>query len=315
MASVSGKPGHWGSARDGRVALVGAARARKLLGRPTWTRPPHRPTSASCASSCRFSTKRRRSRPARRTAHARPARLTIFVDNGSTDDGPAQIERAGAVLLREPRRGYGYPCLTGARAALERGAEAVVFMEADGTDDPVQVRLLAAPVLCGRTDLVIGSRRAAVRGRQGEMPLHQRLGNDSLALTLRILFGLRLSDDGPFRAVSAALLERLALEDRAYAFPTEMAVKARLARRTHRGGRHALPPARRPVEDRRHLARLAAGRARHHVVSVPAAALGLCYRRRTAPACPRLVALVRRRRDFVTRLEPSMTSSLPLRQA
>lgn len=155
-------------------------------------------------------------------------RLTIFVDNGSRDDGPQQIERAGAVLLREPRRGYGYPCLAGARAAVEAGAEAIVFIEADGTDDPVQVRELAGPVLAGRADLVIGSRRDAVRGRQGEMPLHQRLGNDSLAITLRALFGLRLSDDGPFRAVSAALLERLALEDRAYAFPTEMAVKARL---------------------------------------------------------------------------------------
>ena len=60
------------------------------------------------------------------------------------------------------------------------------------------------------------------------MPLHQRLGNDWLALAVRLLFGLRLSDDGPFRAVSGALLERLALEERAYAFPTEMAVKARL---------------------------------------------------------------------------------------
>ena len=63
----------------------------------------------------------------------------------------------------------------------------------------------------------------------GHMPLHQRLGNDWLALNLRLLFGLRLSDDGPFRAVRTDLLERLRLEERAYAFPTEMAVKARLA--------------------------------------------------------------------------------------
>jgi glycosyltransferase involved in cell wall biosynthesis len=153
---------------------------------------------------------------------------TIFVDNGSRDDGPRQIERAGAVLLREPRRGYGYPCLAGARAAVAAGARAVVFMEADGTDDPAQVPLLVDPVLSGRAELVIGSRRAAVRGRQGHMPLHQRLGNDWLAFALRALFDLRLSDDGPFRAVSGALLGRLALERRAYAFPTEMAVKAQL---------------------------------------------------------------------------------------
>ena len=60
------------------------------------------------------------------------------------------------------------------------------------------------------------------------MPLHQRLGNDWLAFGLFVLFGLRLSDDGPFRAVRLDLLERLRLEERAYAFPTEMVVKARL---------------------------------------------------------------------------------------
>ncbi len=154
--------------------------------------------------------------------------VTIFVDNGSTDQSRRHIERAGATLLGEPRRGYGYPCLTGARAALQTGAAVVIFMEADGTDDPSEAPVLAAPVLAGRADLVIGSRRAAVHGRQGHMPLHQRLGNDWLALALWVLFGLRLSDDGPFRAVSGPLLERLALEERAYAFPTEMAVKARL---------------------------------------------------------------------------------------
>jgi hypothetical protein len=61
------------------------------------------------------------------------------------------------------------------------------------------------------------------------MPLHQRLGNDGLALFLRLLFGLRVTDDGPFRAVRVDLLERLRLEERAYAFPTEMVVKAHLA--------------------------------------------------------------------------------------
>jgi glycosyltransferase involved in cell wall biosynthesis len=155
---------------------------------------------------------------------------TLFVDNGSRDGSPALIEAAGGLVLHEPRRGYGYPCLRGAREAAARGAAAVVFMEADGTDDPAQARYLAEPVVAGVADLVIGSRRAAVHGgATGRMPLHQRLGNDGLALALRVLFGLRLSDDGPYRAVGADLLERLDLEERAYAFPTEMVVKARLA--------------------------------------------------------------------------------------
>jgi glycosyltransferase involved in cell wall biosynthesis len=152
---------------------------------------------------------------------------TIFVDNGSRDGGRELIRAAGAALLREPRRGYGYPCQTGARAAAAAGARAVVFLEADGTDDPSQTRYLVEPVLAGVEDLVIGSRRRAVRGlASGHMPLHQRLGNDWLALNLRLFFGLRLSDDGPFRAVRTDLLGELRLEERAFAFPTEMAVKA-----------------------------------------------------------------------------------------
>jgi glycosyltransferase involved in cell wall biosynthesis len=170
---------------------------------------------------------------------------TLFVDNGSTDGGPSIIAAAGGQVLREPRRGYGYPCLTGARVAAARGARAVVFMEADGTDDPAQVRHLVGPILAGAVDLVVGERRAAVRPRAmpgdwsaacspagldatGRMPLHQRLGNDWLALSLRLLFSLCLTDDGPFRAVRLDLLERLRLEERAYAFPTEMLVKAHL---------------------------------------------------------------------------------------
>ena len=155
---------------------------------------------------------------------------TIFVDNGSADGGPGLIAAAGGELLREPRRGYGFPCLTGARVAAERGARAVVFLEADGTDDPAQSRLLAEPVLAGVADLVVGSRRLAVRGvSPGRMPLHQRLGNVWLAFNLRLFFGLRLSDDSPFRAVRLDLLDRLRLEERAYAFPTEMMVKANMA--------------------------------------------------------------------------------------
>lgn len=156
---------------------------------------------------------------------------TLFVDNGSSDGGPGLIAATSATLLLEPRRGYGYPCLTGARAASARGAEAVVFMEADGTDDPAEVRQLVAPVLAGQADLVVGSRRQAVRGAGGgAMPWHQRLGNKWLALSLRVFFGLRLSDDAPFRAVRLDLLERLRLEERAYALPTEMVVKAHLVR-------------------------------------------------------------------------------------
>jgi len=154
---------------------------------------------------------------------------TLFVDNGSSDGSRDLIVAAGGELMLESRRGYGFPCLAGARTAAARGARAVVFLEADGTDDPAQARFLVEPVLDGAADLVVGSRRLAVRGASaGSMPLHQRLGNDWLAINLRLFFGLRLSDDGPFRAIRLDLLERLRLEERAYAFPTEMVVKAKM---------------------------------------------------------------------------------------
>ena len=155
---------------------------------------------------------------------------TLFVDNGSSDGGPDLILAAGARLLREPRRGYGYPCLTGARAAAARAPA------------PSSSWRPTAPTTRPRCGISSGRSSPASpissSGRGGapcvapppaSMPLHQRLGNDWLALNLRLLFGLRLSDDGPFRAVRTDLLERLRLEERAYAFPTEMAVKARLA--------------------------------------------------------------------------------------
>ena len=193
------------------------------------------------------------------------------------------------MLLHEARRGYGYPCLAGARAAAARGARAVVFMEADGTDDPAQVRHLVGPVLAGVADLVVGSRRQAVHGAaDGHMPLHQRLGNDWLAFSLFVWFGLRLSDDGPFRAVRLDLLERLRLEERAYAFPTEMLVKARLV-----GARIAVRDTRyRPRAGRSkiagHVARHAGRRARHLLVPAAPAAVSASGRRPDpAPALAR----------------------------
>ena len=156
---------------------------------------------------------------------------TLFVDNGSADGGPEldPRRRRGAAARAAPRlrlpvpdrrprgRGRGRP-----RRRLHGGATAPTTRPRPGT----------SPGRCSPASPTssIGSRRRAVRGAAtGRMPLHQRLGNDWLALNLWVFFGLRLSDDGPFRAVRTDLLERLRLEERAYAFPTEMAVKARLA--------------------------------------------------------------------------------------
>jgi len=150
---------------------------------------------------------------------------TLFVDNGSGDRSRAIISAAGARLVDEPRRGYGYPCATGAAQATAEGAAVLVFMEGDGSDDPADVERLARPVLDGTADLVIGSRHEAVRAGGG-MPLHQRAGNVLFRLVAAALYGLRIADNGPFRAVSAGLLRRLQMEQRPFAWPTEMTLKA-----------------------------------------------------------------------------------------
>lgn len=149
----------------------------------------------------------------------------VFVDNGSADGSDCLIERAGGFVIREPRRGYGYACLAGADVCRQRGAVVVVFMEADGTDDPRDLPRLVGPLVAGDVDLMVGSRRQAVR-HTGGMPAHQRWGNAITVACLRALFGVQLPDNGPFRAVRADLLAGLAMEPRAYAWTTEMVIKA-----------------------------------------------------------------------------------------
>jgi glycosyltransferase involved in cell wall biosynthesis len=152
----------------------------------------------------------------------------IFVDNGSRDDSAALIRKADARLLREPRRGYGHACLRGVREARRGGARVVVVMEGDGSDEPRDLARLVRPVAGGACDLMIGSRRAAVR-RGARMPLHQRLGEWATVVALRLLFGIRIPDNGPFRAIRGDLLDHLDMEPRSYSWTTEMVVKAHLS--------------------------------------------------------------------------------------
>ncbi len=135
--------------------------------------------------------------------------------------------------MLEPRRGYDFACAAGVAAARARGAGVVVFMEADGSDDPADLPRLVGPVLAGDVDLMVGSRAQTVR-RDGGMPWHQRAGNAAIMASLRVLFGLRLPDNGPFRAIDLGLLDRLDMRPRGFAWTTEMLVKTRLA-----GGRIA----------------------------------------------------------------------------
>lgn len=147
----------------------------------------------------------------------------VVVDNGSTDDSANQASLAGARVVREPRRGYGYACLAGAKAVKD--TDVIVFLDGDRSDNPEQLEKIASPVLDKRADLVIGSR---IKGKldKGSMPFHGRLGNQFIVFLLRMLYGVKISDIGSFRAIRAQSLFDLNMEQMTYGWPVEMVVKA-----------------------------------------------------------------------------------------
>ncbi len=153
-----------------------------------------------------------------------PVRKIVVVDNGSKDGTGEAASAAGAEVVLEPRRGYGSACLAGLRA-LPPDTEVVVFLDADGSDDPALLPALTRPIVEGRADLVVGS-RAAWRAERGALTLAQRIGNALAATWLRARFGLAASDLGPFRAIRRKSLEALHMTDAGYGWTIEMQIKA-----------------------------------------------------------------------------------------
>jgi glycosyltransferase involved in cell wall biosynthesis len=148
----------------------------------------------------------------------------VVADNGSTDR-TAEIARAhGAEVVHEPERGYGAACLR-ALAALPPDVEAIVFMDADASDNPVEAERLLAPIAAGAADLVIGSRTLGQAERGALLP-HQVLGNRLATALIFLVYGFRYTDLGPFRAIRAGALDRLGMRDRNYGWTIEMQVKA-----------------------------------------------------------------------------------------
>jgi glycosyltransferase involved in cell wall biosynthesis len=154
---------------------------------------------------------------------AQPVERVIVVDNGSTDATAQVAQAAGAQVVSEPRRGYGYACAAGVAAAAE--ADVIVFLDGDFSAQPGEMPNLLAPLATGRADLALGSR---VLGsiEPGAMPMQQRFGNWLSAGLMRWLYGLRVTDLGPFRAVRRDLLRSLDMREMTFAWPTEMTVKA-----------------------------------------------------------------------------------------
>jgi glycosyltransferase involved in cell wall biosynthesis len=151
-------------------------------------------------------------------------REILVVDNGSCDQTAEVARMAGARVVREPRRGYGSACLSGI-ASLPDTAEAVLFMDGDFSDRPEEIPLLLEPITSHQADLVIGSRILG-QSEKGALTPQQRVGNWLATRLIRLLYGFRYTDLGPFRAITVQALRSLNMQDRDFGWTAEMQVRA-----------------------------------------------------------------------------------------
>jgi glycosyltransferase involved in cell wall biosynthesis len=170
--------------------------------------------------------------PARNEAAALPGVLhailplvaeVVVVDTASTDGTPDIARRLGARVVAEPRRGYGRACLAGI-AALSPDVDTVLFMDADAADRPEDLAVLLAPIEAGEADLVIGARRLGVE--RGALTPQQRFGNALACWLIRLVWGVRYTDLGPFRVIRRDALARLGMRDETWGWTVEMQVRA-----------------------------------------------------------------------------------------
>lgn len=145
------------------------------------------------------------------------------VDNGSTDETANRARAAGAEVVDEPTRGYGRACLSGVLAAAD--AEIIALMDGDRSDVPAELPLLLEPLLSGEADLVIGSRTMGTHD-PGSLTIQQRFGNGLAAVLLRLLYGVRVTDIGPFRVIRRQELLGMNMQEMTYGWSVEMIARA-----------------------------------------------------------------------------------------
>lgn len=152
----------------------------------------------------------------------------VVVDNASTDETARVARAAGATVLSEPNRGYGRACLRGIAYARERHPDVVVFLDGDYSDHPEEMTELVAPILRGEADFVVGSRMTG-RREPGALLPQALFGNRLACALMRLFWGARYTDLGPFRAIRFDDLVALDMRDPTFGWTIEMQIKAAVA--------------------------------------------------------------------------------------
>jgi glycosyltransferase involved in cell wall biosynthesis len=147
----------------------------------------------------------------------------IVVDNGSEDRSVEEATKAGARVLREGNRGYGNACLKGIASLQHHGI--VVFLDGDYSDYPEEMSLLVDPIIKAGYEFVIGSRALGKR-QPGALLPQARFGNWLSCFLIRLFWGVRFTDLGPFRAIRYLTLQALNMKDPNYGWTVEMQIKA-----------------------------------------------------------------------------------------
>jgi len=155
-----------------------------------------------------------------------PVTDVVVVDAESTDGTGAIAAANGARVVVEPRRGYGRACMTGIQQVSS--SDVIVFLDGDYSDRPAELPRLVEPILAGRADIVIGSRLAG-RREAGALPWHSIIGNRAAARLIRTLYGVPITDLGPFRAARGDVIRSLELRETSYGWAVELILRGALA--------------------------------------------------------------------------------------
>ncbi|MEC3906807.1 glycosyltransferase family 2 protein [Tamlana sp. 2201CG12-4] len=151
----------------------------------------------------------------------------IVVSNNSTDNTEINAKNAGATVLKEANKGYGYACLKGLHYVARQieKPDIIVFLDGDYSDYPEELTKIIAPIINDDIDFVIGARVKRLR-EVGSMTIPQVFGNWLATTLMTLFFGAKFTDLGPFRAIKYQKLLALNMEDKTYGWTVEMQLKA-----------------------------------------------------------------------------------------